>query len=80
MKLPEQIDELNSHYTEFLDLIKLAIETDTEEILDEAELQNNIVIQDAPEGNFEEEKNLIHKLDEHGKDYMIKLKADRLEQ
>ena len=53
MKLPEQIDEFNSHYTDFSELIKLAIETDTEEILDQAELQNNIVIQDAPKGNFE---------------------------
>lgn len=79
MKLPDQIDEFNSHYTDFIDLIKLAVETDTEEVKEQAELQNNIVIQNAPEGNFEE-GNQIRKLDAQSKDHMMKLEAKRLAQ
>ena len=44
MKLPEKIEEFNLKYTDFIETIKIAIETNTDEVLDEAELQNNIVI------------------------------------
>ena len=79
MKLPEKIEEFNLKYTDFIETIKIAIESNTDEVLDEAELQNNVVIQNAAEGNFEQEKNIMQQLDEIGKQHVAEQEAKRKE-
>ena len=36
--------------------------------MDEAEFENNLLIQDANEGNFEGQKNVMQKVEEHAKE------------